>query len=99
MKNNNIDLFELLKRNERRRQTISNLLENIKNDYPILCFSARPLRDGDYWESIDQKRTKTGYLPMIDLPTDLGLKKAVVSMLEAEQERLIQEFESYKITK
>jgi len=99
MNNDNIDLFELLKANERRRATIVELLNRIKTDMPTLCFAARPLREGDYWETIDQKRTRTGYVPMIDLPLDLGLKEDVLSRLEAEHERLLQEFNSYTIKK
>lgn len=99
MENGNINLFELLKANERRREVLSELLNRANTDMPTLCFATRPLREGDYWETIDQKRSRTGYVPMIDVPTDLGLKEAVIALLQAEYDRLMNEFNSYTINK
>lgn len=99
MANENENLFELLKANEKRRLIINNLIENIKKEYGYVCFASRPLREGDYYETIDQKRSKTGYVSIIDIPVDLGIKETAVAILEAEYARLVSEFESYNITK
>jgi len=67
--------------------------------YPNLCLIKFPLRDGDYWENVGVGKKKSGSVPYIDLPTDLGLKESVIATLTNEYDQLRAKLESFKISK
>lgn len=98
MKDSNDDILEQLIAIKKRMSAVQLIISNIEL-FPNLCFIKFPLRDGDYWENVGVGKKKSGSVPYIDLPTDLGIKEAVVAILTKEYDQLKAKLESFKISK
>ena len=99
-----MDKFALMKAVEIRRDVISGLLNKIETEFPNMCFSAKPLYEGNFWTNIaailmnkkPESKRNGGVITLIDLPEDLGLKENAIKRLTEEYNKCDKELSELK---